>query len=152
MRFPTSFSSVSGISPPESDFQISRLLIPKPLRHSGFQVSKLLKNTPAHEGDTRDVGSIPRLGRFPGGGHGNSAQYSCLENPMDRGAWWTIVPRVAQSQTQLKLLSLACHSPALLIDLLLSSPKLHWIGIIILISIFPCKETRLRKVELPKVM
>ena len=35
-----------------------------------------------------DLGSIPRLGRFPGGGHGNPLQYSCLENPMDRGAWW----------------------------------------------------------------
>ena len=38
-----------------------------------------------------DLGSIPRLGRFPGGGHGNPLQYSCLENPMDRGAWWATV-------------------------------------------------------------
>ena len=49
--------------------------------------------------DVRDVGSIPRPGRSPGGWHGNPLQYSCLENSMDRGAWWAIVHRVAQSQT-----------------------------------------------------
>ena len=49
-----------------------------------------------------DLGSIPRLGRFPGGGHGNPLQYSYLENLMDRGAWLATVHRVAQSQTQLK--------------------------------------------------
>ena len=48
----------------------------------------LLKNPPASAGDTRDTSSIPELGRFPGRGHGNPFQYSCLENPMDRGAWW----------------------------------------------------------------
>ena len=52
----------------------------------------------------RDVGSIPGLGRFPGGGHGNPLQYSCLENPMDRGAWWATVHGVAKSQTRLKQL------------------------------------------------
>ena len=41
--------------------------------------------------DTGDLGSIPGLGRFPGGGHGNPLQYSCLANPMDRGAWWATV-------------------------------------------------------------
>ena len=46
----------------------------------------LVKNLPANAGAIRDVGSIPGLGRFPGGGHGSSLQYSCLENPMDRGA------------------------------------------------------------------
>ena len=46
----------------------------------------VVKNLPANEGDVRDVGLIPGLGRFPGGGNGNSFQYSCLENPMDRGA------------------------------------------------------------------
>jgi len=45
------------------------------------------------------MGSIPGLGRFPGGGDGNPFQYSCLENPMDRGAWQAIVHRAAQSQT-----------------------------------------------------
>ena len=43
--------------------------------------------------------SIPGLGRSPGGGHGNPLQYSCLENPMDRGAWWATVPGVAKSPT-----------------------------------------------------
>ena len=45
-----------------------------------------------------DLGLIPRLGRFPGGGNGNPLQHSCLENPMDRGAWWAIVHRVAKSR------------------------------------------------------
>ena len=44
-----------------------------------------------------DMGSIPGLGRSPGGGNGNPLQYSCLENPMDRGAWWATVHRVARS-------------------------------------------------------
>ena len=47
----------------------------------------VVKNPPANAGDIRDVGSIPGLGRFPGEGHGNPLQYSCLENPVDRGAW-----------------------------------------------------------------
>ena len=51
----------------------------------------MVKNPPPNARDIRDVGSIPGLGRFPGGGHGNPLQYSCLENPMDRGAWWATV-------------------------------------------------------------
>ena len=62
----------------------------------------VVKNLPAYGGDVRAVGSIPGLGRSPGGGHGNPLQYSCLENPMDRGAWWATVHRVAKSQTQVK--------------------------------------------------
>ena len=50
-----------------------------------------LKNPPANAGDAGDAGSIPRSGRSLGGGIGNSLQYSCLENPMDRGAWWATV-------------------------------------------------------------
>ena len=46
-----------------------------------------------------DQGSIPGLGRSPGEGNGNPLQYSCLENPMDGGAWWAIVRRVAKSRT-----------------------------------------------------
>ena len=52
-----------------------------------------------------DLGLIPRLGRFPGGGCGNPLQYSCLENPMDRGAQWATVHRVTKSRTRLKWLS-----------------------------------------------
>ena len=58
-----------------------------------------VKNSPANAGDIRDVGSIPGTGRSPGGGHSNPPQYSCLENPMDRGAWQATVHKVAQSQT-----------------------------------------------------
>ena len=60
-------------------------------------------------GDTGDWGSIPGSGRTSGGGHGNPLQYSCLENPMDRGAWRATVHRVAKSQTWLKQLS--THTP-----------------------------------------
>ena len=56
-------------------------------------------------GETGDLGSIPGLERSPGEGNGNPLQYSCLENPRDRGVWWTTVHRVAKSQTQLKWLS-----------------------------------------------
>ena len=58
----------------------------------------MVKNLPANAGDVRDTGLIPGLGRFPGGGHGNPLQYSYLENPTDRGMWWTIVHRVEKSQ------------------------------------------------------
>ena len=51
----------------------------------------MLKNPPDNAGDMIDVGSIPELGRSPGEGHGNPLQYSCLENSMDRGAWWATV-------------------------------------------------------------
>ena len=67
----------------------------------------MVKNPPAGAGNTRDVGLIPGSGRSPGGGggSGNPLQYSCLENPMDRGAWQSIVHGVAQSRTPLKRLS-----------------------------------------------
>ena len=53
----------------------------------------------------RDMGLIPGLGRSPGGGHGTPLQYSCLENPIDRGAWWATVHGVSKSRTGLKQLS-----------------------------------------------
>ena len=59
----------------------------------------MVKNPPANAGDIRDMGSTPRSGRSPGGGHSNPLQYSCLENPMDRGAWQATVHRVTQSWT-----------------------------------------------------
>ena len=61
----------------------------------------MVKNLPANAGDVRDAGLTPELGRSPGGGHGNPLQY-CLENPMDRRAWWATVHRVTKSRTQLK--------------------------------------------------
>jgi len=68
-------------------------------------VALVVKNPPADAGDIRDAGSIHGSERSPGGGHGNPLQYSCLENPMDRGAWRAILHRVTKSQTQLKWLS-----------------------------------------------
>ena len=59
----------------------------------------VVKNPPVNAGDARDKGSSPGSGRSPGEGNGNLLQYSCLENPMDRGAWWAIVRRVAKSWT-----------------------------------------------------
>ena len=59
----------------------------------------MVKKLPASAGDIRDMGSIPGSGRSPGEGRGNPLQYSCLENPMDRGAWWAIVHGVAKSRT-----------------------------------------------------
>ena len=69
------------------------------------QVALVVKDLPANAGDIRDAGSIPGSGRSPRGGHGNLFQYSCPENPMDRGAWRAAVYRVAKNQTQLKRLS-----------------------------------------------
>ena len=66
----------------------------------------VVKNLPANAGDARDAGLIPGLGRCLGEGHGNPLQYSCLENHLDRGAWWAIVLRVAKSGTQLKRLNM----------------------------------------------
>ena len=57
----------------------------------------VVKNPPAYLGGITDPGLIPGLGRSPGGGHGNSLQYSCLETPMDRGAWRATVHGVAKS-------------------------------------------------------
>ena len=59
----------------------------------------MVKNLPTKAGEIRHEGSIPGLGRSPGEGNGNPLQYSCLENPMDRGAWRATVHGVAQSQT-----------------------------------------------------
>ena len=77
-----------------------------------FQVSLVVKNPPANTGDTRDTGSIPGLGRSPGGGHGYPLQYSCIDNLVDRGAWQATVHRVAQSWTRLKQLSMQSNNAA----------------------------------------
>ena len=63
----------------------------------GFLNGSVMKNPPAMQGATGDVGSIPGLGRSPREGNGNPIQYSCLENPMDRRAWWAMVHGVAKS-------------------------------------------------------
>ena len=62
-------------------------------------VAQVVKNPPANAKDIRDAGLIPGLGRFPGEGHGNPLQYSCLETPMGRGAWQARVYSVTESDT-----------------------------------------------------
>ena len=76
------------------------------LQGQASQVALVAKNLPVSAGEVRDAGLIPGSGRSPGGGHGNPLQYSCLENPMDRGAWQATVHRVSKSQTLLKRLSM----------------------------------------------
>ena len=70
-----------------------------------FPGGTVVKNLPSNAGDT---GSIPGSGRAPGEGNDNPLQYSCLENSMDRGAWWATVQGVAKSQTQLKNKARTC--------------------------------------------
>ena len=86
--------------PPEAGERQWRIDFPS----TNFKVSLVVKNLPANVGDIRDAGSIPGSGRSPGGGHGNPLQYSCLENPMDRGAWQATVHSGTQSWTWLKWL------------------------------------------------
>ena len=69
----------------------------------------VVKNPPANAGDIRDAGSTPGPGRSSGEGNGSPLQPSCLENPMDRGAWRAAVPGVAESRTRLSDLA---HTPA----------------------------------------
>ena len=71
-------------------------------KEEASQVALLVKNPPANAGDIRDVSPIHVSGRSPGGRQGNRLQCSCLENPMDRGAWWATVHRVS------RLSDLAC--------------------------------------------
>ena len=72
---------------------------------SGVPLSSPSNKEPLANSGVRDMGSIPGLGRSPGGGHGNPLQYSCLENPMDREACWATIYRVPESWTWLKWLS-----------------------------------------------
>ena len=69
-----------------------------PVLRRAFQVVLVVKNLASKAGDLGDAGLIPESGRHPGGVHGSPLQYSCLGNPMERGAWWATVPRVAKSQ------------------------------------------------------
>ena len=67
----------------------------------GFAGSSVVRNPPANAEAREDTGSIPGLGRSPGEGNGNPLQYSCLENPMKRGAWWATVHGVVKSWRRL---------------------------------------------------
>ena len=116
-------SSSRGINftPPPCWFQVamgSQLLCLHLLRESyvsawASQLARVVKNLSANAGDKRDPSSIPWLGRSPDIGNGNPLQYSCLGNPMNRGAWRATVHRVTKSQTWLKRLSMQACSQAL---------------------------------------
>ena len=68
---------------------------------SASQVALVVKNPPVNAGDIRDASLIPGSGRSPREGNGNPLQYSCLENPMDSGAWWATVHEVAKVKHKL---------------------------------------------------
>ena len=72
------------------------------MEYGASQVVLVVKNPPDNAGAAGDASLIPGLGRSPGGGNGNPLQYSCLQNPMDRGAWQATDYSIAKSQTQLK--------------------------------------------------
>ena len=72
-----------------------------PMSQEGFPAGTSVKNPLANLGDTRDMDSIPGLGRYPGEGNGTPLQYSCLKTPMDRGTWWVTIHGVTKSRTQL---------------------------------------------------
>ena len=90
------FPNVTSFSPTLSCF--SPVAIVFPYFHAGFPGGLDGKESACNLGDP---GLIPGLGRCPGGGHSNPLQYSCLENPMDRGTWWYTVQGVAQNHTRL---------------------------------------------------
>ena len=81
------------------------------------QMALMVKNLPANVGDVRDAGLVHGSGRSPGVGHDNPLQYSCLENPMDKGAWQATVHGVAKSWTRLKQLSMHTYTPMLNLSL-----------------------------------
>ena len=100
-------------------------------------------NPPADAGDIRSLGLIPGLGRSPGGGNGNPIQYSCLENPMGRRAWWVTVHGVAKSRTGLERLS--ASTPYCLLQeratsslMLFVYPAHMSLVMLILLSLFIC--------------
>ena len=94
------------------------------------QVVLEVKNLPANAGDIRGKGLIPESGRSLGGGHGNPLQYSCLENPTDRGAWKATVHRVAKSQTWLKRPNKHAHS-TLIYPILWAFKIVSWASLVV---------------------
>ena len=91
-----------------------------------FSGGAVARNPPANEGEAEDSGSIPESGRSPGAGNGTPLQYSCLENPMDRGAWWAAVHVVAKSRTRLNDFTFTFHFHALEKEITTHSSVLAW--------------------------
>ena len=92
-------------SSPGEEANISKLGVSVGVARAS-QVALVVKNLPANAGQRRNVGLVPGSERYPGGGHGSPLQYSCRENPIDRGVWQAAVHRVTKSQTWLKWLSI----------------------------------------------
>ena len=86
----------------------------------------MVKNLPTNTGDVRDAGLIPGLERSHGEGHGNPLKYSCLENPVDSGAWWAAVHGVSRSQTRLSNITFTFHFHALEKEMATHSSVLAW--------------------------
>ena len=99
MKLPSVIQLVSGLAGIQTGLCVS----------GTSQVALRVKNLPANAANVRGSGSIPGSGRSPGRGYENPLQYSYLENPVDRGAWWATVHRVTKRWTQLKWLSM--HAP-----------------------------------------
>ena len=94
-----------------------------------FLGGAVVESPPAHAGNARDVGSIPRWGRSPGGGNGNPLQNSCLDYFMDRGAWWATVHGFTKSWTQLSIHTRCIHTDFRYYQLFLTPlGMLHKIG------------------------
>ena len=92
---------------------LEKIKIELPYNPVACQVALVVKNPPATSGDIRDMGSIPESGRSPGERNGSPIQYSCLEYPTDRGAWWATVHGVAKSQAWLKQKIHSPYNPAI---------------------------------------
>ena len=98
------FSSHLQSFPASGSFPMSQLFTSGGQSIGVSEVTPVVKNPAANTGDTEDLGSIPGWGRSPGEGNSKPLQYSCLENPRERGAWWTAILGVTQSRT------LSCNS------------------------------------------
>ena len=92
----------------------------------GFPGDSVVKNLPANAGDAGDIGLISRFRRFPGEGNGTPLQYSCLENPMDGGAWKAAVHGIAEGRTRLSNFTFTFHFHTLEKEMATYSSVLAW--------------------------
>ena len=110
------------------------------------QVTLVVKNSPANTGDIRDVSLFLGSGRSPEGGHDKPLQYSCLENSIDRGAWWATGHGVAQSQTWLKWLKTHAYAQLLQVKLAWEILQIkHWVW---LTSAWKCIQNPTKRLSL----
>ena len=110
----------------------------------------MVRNPLANAGNVRDMASIPGSGRSPGERHGNPLQYSCLENPTDRGAWRATFHRVAKSRTRLKQLSMHAHTP--LSELLFNSMvTVPYFSIQFYLKMYRCQSWTIKKAECQRI-